>query len=72
MREHFTGIRYFMKGVSIAIGIILIWRGVWVIFDLIDNQIFGGNHIITAVGGIIIGLLILYIPDRNLKALERL
>ena len=56
----------------VAIGIILIWRGVWIILDLIDELIFGGNHLATAVGGIIVGILMLYLPDKNLKALERL
>jgi hypothetical protein len=66
------GLNYFTKNVAIAIGIILIWRGVWVMLDLLDHVLFGGNHVATAVGGIIVGILILYLPDHNLKALERL
>ena len=66
------GWRYFTKNISIAVGIIIIWRGVWIIFDLIDSILFGGNHIITAILGIIVGVAILYLPDRNLKSLERL
>jgi hypothetical protein len=69
--KHVTFV-YFVKNISIAIGIILIWRGVWVILDLIDKVLFGGNHIVTAVIGIIVGIIILYLPDHNLKALERL
>lgn len=65
-------IKYLTKGMLVAIGIILIWRGVWIILDLIDESFFGGNHIITAIGGIIAGILMLYLPDKNLKALERL
>lgn len=64
--------KYFTKGISVAIGIILIWRGSWIILDMVDGLIFGGNHIITAVGGIVVGILMLYLPDKNLKALERL
>ncbi len=66
------GLKYFTKNISVAIGIIIIWRGVWIILDMIDGLIFGGNHIVTAILGIIIGIIILYIPDKNLKALERL
>lgn len=66
------GLKYLTKNLSIAIGIILIWRGVWVVLDLIDSWIFGGSHVITAIGGIIVGILILYLPNHNLKALERL
>lgn len=40
--------------------------------DLIDELVFGGNHIATAIGGIVVGILMLYLPDKNLKALERL
>ncbi len=71
MRNH-DGLKYFTKNISIAIGIVFIWRGVWVLLDLLDHYLFGGNHIITAVGGIIIGIIILYLPDKNLNALERL
>lgn len=69
---HHFGFRYFVKNISIAIGIILIWRGVWVLLDLLDSVLFGGSHIVTAVGGIIFGIFILYLPERNLQALERL
>ena len=65
-------IKYFTKNISVAIGIILIWRGVWIVLDLVDKFLFGSNPIITAVGGIVIGIAILYLPEKNLKALERL
>lgn len=65
-------LKYFTKGISVAIGIILIWRGVWIMLDLVDVLIFGGSHIVTAIGGIILGILMLYLPEKNLKALERL
>jgi len=70
--KHRFDFKHFAKDMSIAIGIILIWRGVWVIFDLIDKLLFGNSHIITAVIGIIVGIIMLYLPDRDLKALERL
>jgi hypothetical protein len=63
---------YFIKNISIAVGIVLIWRGIWVMLDIVDRILFGGGHIVTAVGGIIIGIVILYLPEKNLKALERL
>ena len=65
-------IKYLTKGISVAIGIILIWRGVWILLDMVDELILSGDHTITAVGGIIVGILMLYLPDKNLKALERL
>lgn len=60
------------KNISIAIGIILVWRGVWILLDLLDQRLFGGNHAVTALIGIAVGIAILYIPDKDFRALERL
>ena len=65
-------INRYKKDFSIAVGIIIIWRGVWVLLDLFDKWMFGNNHVVTAVLGIIVGIIILYLPDHNLKTLERL
>ena len=65
-------IKYITKGIMVAIGIIIIWRGIWILLDLLDESVFGGNPIFTSVGGIVVGVLMLYLPDKNLKALERL
>lgn len=61
-----------VRNFSVVVGIILIWRGLWLLLDFIDIRIFGGSHAITALGGILLGLLILYLPDRDLKELGRL
>ena len=63
---------YFGKSLSTVVGLVLIWRGIWYILDGLDINIFGGSHIYTAVGGVIVGLLILYLPDRDLKEIEKL
>ncbi len=68
----FETIRYFAKNIAIVIGIVLIWRGIWYILDYFDMLFFHGDHLPSAVGGIIIGLLILYLPDRDLKEIEKL
>ena len=47
--------------------IVLIWRGIWYTLDTIDVAYFGGDHMWSAVLGIIIGLALLYWPDRDLK-----
>jgi len=52
--------------------VVLVWRGVWVILDQLDIMFLGGNHIWSAVIGFVIGFLILYIPDKNLKEIEKL
>ena len=63
---------YFFKSISVVIGLVLIWRGIWYILDEIDKLFFGDSHIITTVIGIIIGVAILYLPDQDLKELRKL
>jgi len=60
------------KNFSIVIGVVLIWRGIWYVLDSLDQWLFGDSHVWTALIGIIIGLLILYIPDKDLKEIEKL
>ncbi|MEK7541636.1 MAG: hypothetical protein AAB533_02185 [Patescibacteria group bacterium] len=62
----------FIRVFSIIVGLVLIWRGIWLLLDSIDRTLFGGSHAFTALGGIVVGLLILYLPDRDLKELEKL
>ena len=65
-------IRYFRDNIAIALGLVLIWRGMWYLLDAIDSIVFNGNHILTAVPWLLIGVLILYLPDRDLKELQKL
>jgi hypothetical protein len=65
-------LRYVARNMTIVIGLVLIWRGIWYVLDYIDATVFGGNHALTALGGIIIGLILLYLPDKDLKELEKL
>lgn len=73
MKHHEShGIRYFASNLSIAIGLVLIWRGIWYILDAFDYHFLDGNHLPMAIIGIGLGLLILYIPDKDLKELQKL
>ncbi len=65
-------LRYFAKNISIVLGLVLIWRGIWYVLDEVDKWLFGSSHIWTAVIGIVIGLIILYLPDKDLKEIEKL
>lgn len=62
----------FLKTLSIVVGLVLIWRGIWYVLDGIDLAFFGGSHVWSAIGGIVLGLVILYIPDGDLKEIEKL
>ena len=72
IRSKENPIHYFAKNLITVIGIILIWRGVWYLLDDLDAWLFRGHHVATAIGGILMGLLLLYLPDRSLKKLEQL
>ena len=71
-KEIFKKIIYFAKNLNIVIGLVLIWRGVWYVVDYLDLIFFDNNHLPLAVGGIIIGLIILYLPDGDLKETSKL
>jgi len=60
------------KNIAIIFGLVLVWRGVWHLLDGVDAFFFQGNHFWTAIPGIAIGLLILYLPDKDLKEIEKL
>lgn len=49
------------------IGAILIWRGIWVLLDRFDDRFFGGSPFWSALGGIVIGVVAVYLADRDLE-----
>ncbi len=72
MSKHKITLQYLAKNISIVIGLVLIWRGIWYVLDGLDKWLFDGSHTWTALIGIIIGLIILYLPDKDLKEIEKL
>lgn len=72
MSKHKITLQYLAKNISVVIGLVLIWRGIWYVLDGLDKWIFGGSHTWTALGGIVVGPLILYLPDKDLKEIEKL
>ncbi|MBM3206667.1 MAG: hypothetical protein FJZ43_03545 [Candidatus Staskawiczbacteria bacterium] len=72
MRKNKLTLSYLAKNIFVVVGLVLIWRGIWYALDSLDYLLFSGSHLWTALGGIIIGLLILYLPDKDLKEIEKL
>ncbi len=62
----------FLRILSIVVGLVMVWRGIWYVLDAIDLVFFAGNHLWTGIFGIIIGLMLLYFPDKDLKEIEKL
>ena len=65
-------IAYLAKNLLIVVGLVLIWRGIWYVLDALDFVFLAGNHFISGVLGIILGLLLLYLPDKDLKEISKL
>lgn len=63
---------YFGRNMGMVIGIVLVWRGIWHLLDGVDTIVFNGDTLWTSLGGIVLGLAILYLPDKDLKELEKL
>lgn len=72
MKKKMNVFWYVAKNISVVVGLVLIWRGVWNLLDAMDYVLFGGNHAWSAIGGIVLGLVILYVPDHDLKEIEKL
>lgn len=65
-------LRVLSRNISIVLGLVLIWRGIWYVLDGLDIWLFEGGHFWTAIGGIVLGLYILWLPDKDLKEIEKL
>ncbi len=65
-------VAYFAKNLAVVIGLVLVWRGVWYVLDGIDLIFFNNDHALTGVLGIIVGFIILYLPDHDLKEIQKL
>ena len=72
MKKPHKDFRYFIKTLSIVVGLVLIWRGVWHVLDYLEGRFFGGELFWTGVAGILVGVILLYLPDRDLKEIEKL
>lgn len=68
----YSAIQMFVKNISTVVGVVLIWRGIWYVLDKLDVLLFGGSHAWTAIVGILIGLVILYLPDKDLKEIGKM
>ncbi len=58
---------YFAEKFLVVLGVVLIWRGIWYTLDFFDQFFFGASHWETAIIGVVIGFMMLYLPDKNLE-----
>lgn len=55
-----------MRNIIIAIGVVLVWRGVW---NIADMYVFPNNPLLSNIISLVVGILILYLPDGTLEHL---
>lgn len=60
------------RSIKTVAGVVLIWRGIWYVLDYLDLTLFNDRPLYTAIGGIALGLVLLYVPDRDFKELDQL
>lgn len=72
MKQKTKHVSLLLTNLSTVVGVVLIWRGIWYVLDKLDIWLFGASHTWTALGGIVLGLIILYLPDKDLKEIEKL
>lgn len=70
-KNNFT-FKYFASHIVDVLAILLVWRGIWYMLDEIDKWLFGGFHFWTALAGFVLGIIILYLPDKDLKEIEKI
>ena len=58
--------KYFVFMLFMVVGVVFVWRGVW---NLMEIYLLPNHPVLSSVVGIVIGLLILYLPDEDLKEL---
>lgn len=63
--------KYFSERIVTIFAILLVWRGIWYMLDEIDKWLFGESHFWTALFGFVLGMVLLYLPDRDLKEIEK-
>ncbi len=63
---------YFTSSFATLVGVVLVWRGVWYAIDWIETYFFPEQHWLTLPTGVVLGFIILYLPDRSLSELRKL
>lgn len=71
MNEDTHKASYFVRNLNVVIGLVLIWRGIWHLLDIMEAAI-GIDKALASGLGVIIGLVLLYAPDHDLKELQKL
>lgn len=60
------------RSLYVALGVVLIWRGAWILMDKFEYLFFGQETAAIAVLSIILGIVLLFKHDHKLDELGHL
>ncbi|HAU39307.1 MAG: hypothetical protein UV80_C0002G0336 [Candidatus Peregrinibacteria bacterium GW2011_GWF2_43_17] len=58
--------KHFFIDLVILTGVVMTWRGVWHIMDI---YLFPNNEALSSIVSIVMGVILLYLPEEELKDL---
>lgn len=67
VRKH---LHHCAKSISCVTGVVLIWHGIGLALEHLQGLFFVGHEVILAAASFLLGIAILYLPDRNLDELQ--
>lgn len=63
-------LRQMVNSLYVILGVVFVWRGAWVILDVVDHRYFGGNDVLFAVFLIAAGIWFMYLHDHRYDRLD--
>lgn len=66
VREH---LHHCTKSISCVLGVVLIWQGIGLLLEYVQEHFIVGHEVLLAIGCLVLGFLILWLPDKNLDEL---
>ncbi len=66
VRQH---LHHCAKSLSCVTGVVFIWYGIGLLLEYVQEYLFAGYEMWLAIGCVVAGVLILYLPDKDLDEL---
>ena len=58
--------KHFFIDLVVLSGVVMAWRGIW---HLADIYLFPNNDVLSSIVSVAIGIILLYLPEEDLKEL---
>lgn len=67
VREH---LHHCAKSISCVTGVVLVWHGIGIFLEYIQEHYIPDHDILMGIAVFALGILVLYVPDRDLDELQ--